>query len=208
MSDERLTALALAAGAGDRGALEEFIRGTQHDVWRFVAHLTDVQSADDLTQETFLRALGSLPRFAGRSPARVWLLSIARRAVVDRLRHTAARPAICRTDDWQHAAEQSRARHDVDPGEEIVVAHMLRHLSRERREAFVLTQLLGLSYDEAARTAACPVGTIRSRVARARTDLIALWRHTEEESRIGRGRPIRPAAQHTAAPPRVAAAGV
>lgn len=95
-TDDHLTALALAAGAGDRNALAEFIRSTQADVWRFVAHLTDVQSADDLTQETYLRAMGSLPRFAGRSTARTWLLSIARRAVIDRLRNASARPRTAR----------------------------------------------------------------------------------------------------------------
>ena len=83
---DRVTALALAAGRGDRGALEQFIRATEKDVWRTVAFLADPGSADDLTQETYLRALSALPRFAGRSSARTWLLSIARRVVVDQIR--------------------------------------------------------------------------------------------------------------------------
>ncbi len=49
---------------------------------------------------------------------------------------------------------------------------LVRRLEGDRREAFVLTQLLGLSYAEAAEVAGCPVGTIRSRVARARADLV------------------------------------
>jgi RNA polymerase sigma-70 factor (ECF subfamily) len=56
--------------------------------------------------------------------------------------------------------------------EGVVVADLLARLDPDRREAFVLTQLLGLSYAEAAEVAGCPVGTIRSRVARARADLI------------------------------------
>jgi RNA polymerase sigma-70 factor (ECF subfamily) len=52
-------------------------------------------------------------------------------------------------------------------------------LPPERREAFVLTQVVGLSYDEAATVCTCPVGTIRSRVARARSDLIAAIRAAE-----------------------------
>ena len=52
------------------------------------------------------------------------------------------------------------------------VADLLARLDADRREAFVLTQLLGLPYAEAAEVAGCPVGTIRSRVARARADLV------------------------------------
>ncbi|MFR9749916.1 sigma-70 family RNA polymerase sigma factor [Nocardia sp. 004] len=196
-SDEQLTALALAAGAGDRAALEEFIRTTQTDVWRFVAHLADVQSADDLTQETYLRAMGSLPRFAGRSTARTWLLSIARRAVIDRLRSAAARPRTADTTDWETALEGHRDRHHSDVGEEMVVADLLRHLPEERREAFVLTQILGLSYVEAAQAADCPVGTIRSRVARAREALVELWQGIDMEySVICTFPPDRPAVLH------------
>ncbi|NUS92459.1 MAG: sigma-70 family RNA polymerase sigma factor [Nocardia sp.] len=177
-----MTTLALAAGAGDRIALAEFVRCTRTDVWRFVAHLTDVQSADDLTQETFLRAMGSLPRYAGRSTARTWLLSIARRAVIDRLRNAAARPRTTGGADWETAIEQRPDRHDTDVGEEMVVADFLRRLPEDRRTAFVLTQILGLTYAEAARAADCPVGTIRSRVARARETLVELWRDADSGS--------------------------
>ncbi|WP_446223106.1 sigma-70 family RNA polymerase sigma factor [Nocardia sp. IBHARD005] len=199
-TDEQLTALALAAGAGDRPALTEFIRRTQADVWRFVAHLTDVQSADDLTQETYLRAIGSLPRFAGRSSARTWLLSIARRAVIDRLRSASARPKTAHSADWEAALDQQRDRRTTEVGEEMVVADLLRYLPEERREAFVLTQILGLSYAEAAEAADCPVGTIRSRVARARESLLELWREIEAESPVVRVLPVaaRPAASPVA----------
>ena len=81
--DEEITDSALAAGSGDRDALERFIRSTQRDVWRLVAHLAGVGVADDLTQEVYLRTLRSLPGFEGRSSARTWLLSIARRTVVE-----------------------------------------------------------------------------------------------------------------------------
>jgi RNA polymerase sigma-70 factor (ECF subfamily) len=187
MSDERLTDLALAAGQGDRDALAEFIRSTQRDVWRFVAHLTDVQSADDLTQETFLRAMGSLPRFAGRSTARTWLLSIARRVVVDRFRSAAARPKTAELADWQQTLDQRRDHEIPDFPEEMAIADLLRGLPEQRREAFVLTQVLGLSYAEAAQTVGCPVGTIRSRVARARENLIAQLRAVDTPAPIAEG---------------------
>ena len=59
--DARVTELALRAGRGDRAALTEFIKATQDDVWRLLAHLGGPEIADDLTQETYLRVLGAEP---------------------------------------------------------------------------------------------------------------------------------------------------
>jgi RNA polymerase sigma-70 factor (ECF subfamily) len=178
--DERVTALALAAGRGDQRALEEWVRATQADVWRFVAHLADVRSADDLTQETYLRAFGSLRRFAGRSSSRAWLLSIARRAAVDQVRSAAARPRIADS-DWEAALERRRPGHRASGFEGVVELRMLLDgLDEDRREVLVLTQVLGLSYAEAAQVCGCPVGTIRSRVARAREDLLDATRERDD----------------------------
>lgn len=173
--DEAVTQLALAARDGDPEKADRFVRALQRDVWRYVAFLSaDPQAADDLTQDVFLRALPALRRFEGRSSARTWLLSIARRTVVDSIRRSAARPRLSDRHDWQTAAEQAQP-YDV-PGFEdgIALAELLTAITSERREAFVLTQLLGLSYNEAAEAIGCPIGTVRSRVARARTSLIAL----------------------------------
>ncbi|MDW5322312.1 sigma-70 family RNA polymerase sigma factor [Plantactinospora sp. KLBMP9567] len=171
--DATVTELALAAGRGDREAAAAFVAATQRDVWRFLAHLASPVEADDLTQETYLRALRSLPTFAGRSSAATWLFTIARRVVVDQVRAAAARPRLVAGGDWQKAADTGRAGGAGRFEEGVVLRHLLDGLSVERREAFVATQVLGLSYEEAARVCDCPVGTIRSRVARAREDLIA-----------------------------------
>ncbi|HZK32217.1 MAG TPA: sigma factor, partial [Corynebacterium sp.] len=85
--DEKVTDLALRAGRGDRRALTEFIRATQDDVWRLLAHLGGTDIADDLTQETYLRVIKALPRFAARSSARTWILALARHTWVDSVRH-------------------------------------------------------------------------------------------------------------------------
>jgi RNA polymerase sigma-70 factor, ECF subfamily len=178
--DDAITAWALAARGGDPLAVERFVRALHRDVRRYVAYLSaDPQAADDLTQDTFLRALGSLHRFEGRSSARTWLLSIARRAVIDSLRYTAARPRLADTDDWQSAAERAQSRNLPGFDDGIALAELLATLPDERREAFVLTQLLGLPYAEAALVSGCPVGTVRSRVARARSSLIGLLHDAE-----------------------------
>ena len=163
--EDPLTTLALAAGRGDRAALDQFIRATERDVWRTVAFLADPGSADDLTQETYLRVIGALPRFAGRSSARTWLLSIARRVVVDQIRRNQARPRTTSQVDLEACSIRRtpwpfRGRHRGPDA--------ARRPRPDRRDALVLTQVLGLSYDEAAEVCGCPLGTIRSRVARAR----------------------------------------
>lgn len=172
---EPIDDLARRAGAGDADALEHFIRSTQASVWRFVAHLADPGIADDLTQETYLRAVGAIGRFRGDSRATTWLLAIARRVVYDELRRSYRRP---RTTELHP---------DVDAGDGVVppavietsdamveIGLLLDGLDTDRREALVLTQILGYSYAEAAEICSVPVGTIRSRVARGRADLIEL----------------------------------
>ncbi|MER5544264.1 sigma-70 family RNA polymerase sigma factor [Streptomyces sp. NPDC001118] len=173
--DESITAWALAARGGDADAVEHFVRALQRDVQRYVAHLcTDPQAVDDLAQDTFLRAISSLHRFEGRSSARTWLLSIARRAVIDSYRYAAARPRLSDVPDWQLAVESAQPRGLPGFDDGVALLDLLACLPDERREAFVLTQLLGLPYAEAAEISACPVGTVRSRVARARATLMDL----------------------------------
>ncbi|MFD6951530.1 RNA polymerase subunit sigma [Nocardiopsis sp. TSRI0078] len=165
--DRELDRLALAARRGSDTALEAFVRRTRPGVTRYIARRVHSDRVEELTQETYLRALHGLPRFAGRAPARAWLLAIARNTVVDRYRGDAARPDCVRPTDWDLLPERS-ARFD----EYVVLRALLEGLPAERRQAFVLTQVEGLTYAEAARSAGVPVGTIRSRVARARGELL------------------------------------
>jgi RNA polymerase sigma-70 factor (ECF subfamily) len=151
----------------DGGALDAFVRATRDDVWRFCAHLGDRDRADDLTQDTYVRVLRSLPGYRGDSPVRSWLFSIARRVVADdiadrqRRRSRRGDTTVLRTESPDHQAV-------------VALEHLLACLSPERHAAFVLTQLMGYSYAEAAEACDVPVGTIRSRVSRARSDLLAL----------------------------------
>ena len=171
IDDDAVTALALAAGGGDRRALEGFIKATQADVWRFVAYLCEEDVADDLTQETFLRAVGALPRFSARSSARTWLLAIGRRVVADHIRYQQSRPRTARVADADgHRTPDRCARGFEDV---VEVKTIIADLTLEQREALLLTQVFGFTYAEAASVCGCPVGTIRSRVARARSELLA-----------------------------------
>ncbi|MEU8001451.1 sigma-70 family RNA polymerase sigma factor [Catellatospora sp. NPDC049111] len=178
--DGRVTALALAARGGDRAAVEAFIGATQHGVVRFVGHLTGAADADDVAQETFLRVMRALPSFEGRSSARTWLLSIARRTAIDFLRSQARRPRAASLEDWSAAVDSSRYPAAARFDEHLVINQLIARLDADRREAFVATQVLRLSYAEAAEVIGCPIGTIRSRVARARDDLHAAWAADEQ----------------------------
>ncbi|WP_052669404.1 sigma-70 family RNA polymerase sigma factor [Nitriliruptor alkaliphilus] len=176
---DELTRLLLAAADGDRLALSSFIRRTQADVWRFCAHLVDPGVADDLTQEVYLRAMRSVPSFRGDSSARTWLLTVARRTAADEIRRRQRRR---RLPDPAEGVEP-------DPAGHHALRALVGELPDDRREAFVLTQILGLSYAEAAEAADVPIGTIRSRVARAREQLVAAVDDGAHDQRDERRRP-------------------
>jgi RNA polymerase sigma-70 factor (ECF subfamily) len=161
---DELTQLALAAQSGDEPALTALVRRTQPDVWRLCAHLAGRARADDLTQETFLRAWRSLSRYRAQASVRTWILAIARNTAIDALRAAGRRPAtVVLVGDPGEAAP--------DPAGVVTTERLLAGLDPDRRLAVFLTQLLGLSYAEAAQICGVPIGTIRSRVARAREEL-------------------------------------
>jgi RNA polymerase sigma-70 factor (ECF subfamily) len=162
------TGALLAARAGDERAAAAFVRATQAEVWRFVAALVGVVHADDVTQDTYLRAFRALPDFAGRSSARTWVLAIARRACADQVRAAVRARRLEARVVAEPAAHAEGDHAGLHATSELVAA-----LPAERRVAFVLTQVLGVSYAEVAEVEGVPVGTIRSRVARARADLVA-----------------------------------
>jgi RNA polymerase sigma-70 factor (ECF subfamily) len=163
---EDLTALAVRSSRGDRAALTRFVRAAQSDVYRYCQHLSGSDAAADLTQETFVRAIKALPGFEARSSARTWLFAIARRTCADWVR---SQQRQARLD------ERLRGGHDLlaaPASGRIELDLLLASLDSDRREAFVLTQIVGLSYAEAAEVCGCAIGTIRSRVARARFQLL------------------------------------
>ena len=182
---DALAPLALAAGRGDQQALTDLVRTTQHDVLRFLGTLAAAGDVEDLAQETYLRAVRALPDFAGLSTVRTWLFSIARRVAADHVRRAVRRPRPATGPGWESCAERADPHGRPRFEERHALDELVRALAPDRREAFVLTQVAGLSYAEAAEICGCPVGTIRSRVARAREDLVVALRDGDDHRRTG-----------------------
>ncbi len=151
------------ARTGDVGAFEELVRDYQADVWRFAYHFTrDRQMAEDVTQEAFLRAFRFLPTFRGDAKFTSWLFRIARNCALDAIRRRAGQtrehPPPLGPPDGQARAELHAALAAVSP---------------EHREPFLLIEVFGLSYREAADVLNVRVGTVKSRMHRARRAMMA-----------------------------------
>jgi len=173
---DHLTALLLDAQRGDRSALERFVVETQHDVIALCRYLGDADNYDDLAQETYERAFASLHRFRATGPAKHWLLTIARRTCAD-----AARRRIRRRRLGRRIEVQPDDTATPPPGTQFELDEALLALDPDRRAAFVLTQVNGLRYEEAADLLGVPIGTVRSRVARARDQLVVmLWSDADD----------------------------
>jgi RNA polymerase sigma-70 factor (ECF subfamily) len=170
---DRLTGLLVQARDGDRLALSAAIRMSQAEVWRVSAHLVGRNEADDVTQDVFVRAWRALPSFRAESSGRTWLLAITRRACADAVRRRSRWRRLTARVHSESAAAWSEG-NGVD--EVHGLADLIARLPLPQREAFVLTQITGCSYAEAAELCGVEIGTIRSRVARARVELVDLVR--------------------------------
>jgi RNA polymerase sigma-70 factor, ECF subfamily len=166
---DRLTRLLLDAQGGDEPALRQFVAETQHDVSTLCRYLGDRDNADDLAQETYARAITSLHRYRADGPAKHWLLTIARRTCADATRKRIRRRRLEQRVRGLARDDATTAAIDAFRPE---WSELLDRLDDDRRAAFVITQLNGLRYDEAAEVLGVPIGTIRSRVSRAREQLV------------------------------------
>jgi RNA polymerase sigma-70 factor (ECF subfamily) len=185
-----LTALLLAAQRGDRHALERFVIETQHDVVAVCRYLGDTDNADDLAQETYARAFAALHRFRATGPARHWLLKIARRTCADAARRRIRQRALWRKIELDQGAPAQAV--ELSRSGAVELDQLVLALDADRRAAFVMTQMLGLRYEEAAELLDVPIGTIRSRVARAREQLLdsIVASETDRELPTPRKRPV------------------
>jgi RNA polymerase sigma-70 factor (ECF subfamily) len=160
-----LERLAAEAREGDRNALQELASLLQPSVWRFAYHLSGSREvAEEACQETWARVIRALPSFRAESSITTWLLAIARRVtaglLADQRRHTQRALALAFSPPPSPCSTAS-----------IEIELELDRLPAHLREALILTQVVGLTYEESALLVGVKVGTIRSRVFRARTEL-------------------------------------
>ena len=167
---DQLTSLLLDAQRGDHEALERFVAATPHAVLALGRYLGDRDNAEDLAQEAYQRAFASLHRFRATGPARNWILTITRRTCADATRRRSRRR---KTEQRVVTLAHDPLDEFTPVGDGVAIDELLHELDDDRRAAFVLTQLTGLRYEEAADILGVPIGTIRSRVARAREQLLA-----------------------------------
>lgn len=168
---DRLSRLLVEARDGDQRALERFILETQTQVWKLCTYLGDPDSAEDLAQESYERAIAALHRYRAEGPGLHWLLTIVRRTCADGARSRVRRRRLTAAVASEARTRSVEACEDHHPPE---LDDLVSRLDPDRRAAFVLTQMFGLRYEETATILDCPIGTIRSRVARARIDLVEM----------------------------------
>lgn len=159
----------------DHHAFAELVRNHQSSVRGLLRQLTrtDVALADDLAQETFLRAYKNLRSFRGEARFSTWLYRIAYNCFREEARK---RKELVGIDERQLQAEQDPQ--IVDPGLKHDLMHALDLLPLHERSAIVLCCQNGLSHDEAARVLDIPLGTVKTNVLRGREKLkrtLAAW---------------------------------
>lgn len=163
---------------GDKSAFDVLVRKYQHKIVKLISrYVHDSSEAQDVAQEAFIKAYRALPRFRGDSAFYTWLYRIAINTAKNHLVSEGRRPVDQQVDlqDPEQYDMQARLR-DVDTPEGLTLTDEIRRtveqaieqLPDELRTAIVLRELEGLSYEEIAQAMDCPVGTVRSRIFRAR----------------------------------------
>ncbi len=171
-------ALVVRAQRGDKRAFDVLVRKYQHKVTHLIArYLRDKNEVVDLAQETFIKTYLALPSFRGDSAFYTWLYRIAVNTVKNHLVSREGRFHAVSVDADEEAWEEHVAvLHDLATPESLLlrdelegtVFRAIAKLPDELREAITLRELEGLSYEEIAQAMGCPVGTVRSRIFRAR----------------------------------------
>lgn len=168
---------------GDPRAFELLVVKYQRRITRLIGRMVrDVDLVDDIAQETFIRAYRALPNFRGESAFYTWLYRIAvntaKKSLMDLKRNPlVTESALAARDD--DGDETSRVENELSDGEtpEALLASKeiaqavnaaVEALSEDLRQAITLREIEGLSYEEIADVMNCPIGTVRSRIFRAR----------------------------------------
>jgi RNA polymerase sigma-70 factor (ECF subfamily) len=168
------------ARAGERAAFDQLVSRYQRRLMRLLTRLlNDPAEAEDVVQETFIKAYRALRHFRGDAAFYTWLYRIAintaKNALLNRKRHVASQrvePSLSRPEG---SSEDERLR-DINTPESMLASKQIAQtvnaamdaLPIDLRTAIALREIEGLSYEEIAQIMACPIGTVRSRIFRAR----------------------------------------
>ncbi len=167
------------AQRGDKRAFELLVEKYQHKLARLVSRLVrDPGEAEDVTQEAFIKAYRALPSFRGDSAFYTWLYRIGINTAKNFLVATRRRAPTSTEVDAEEAEgyESSELLHDINTPESLLLTKeigttvnaAIESLPEELRSAIQLRELEGMSYEEIAKLMDCPIGTVRSRIFRAR----------------------------------------
>jgi RNA polymerase sigma-70 factor (ECF subfamily) len=171
--------LVLRAQSGEISAFDELVCKYRHRIMKLSMRYTRNRAdAEDAVQNTFIKAYWGLRRFRGDAAFYSWLHRIAVNSAKTILSTRARDASVFQSDSWTDDEVNATTviRRDTDTPEDLAltdeicraVSGAIDALSKEQRTAIVLRELQGLSYSEVASEMSCPVGTIRSRVFRAR----------------------------------------
>jgi len=174
-TDQRLVDRVLA---GDKNAFNMLVLRYQHRVAALVGRFVhDAQEAEDVCQEAFIKAYRALPLFRGDSAFYTWLYRIAVNTAKNHLVSRNRRPPASDLDvDEAEVSEIGTVLREIENPEGSLVTEKLKQaintavedLPEDLRTAFTLREFSGLSYEDITEVMDCPVGTVRSRIFRAR----------------------------------------
>lgn len=163
---------------GDNTAFDVLVRKYQHKILKLVMrYIRDPAEAEDVTQEAFLKAYRALPRFRGDSAFYTWIYRIAINTAKNYLVAAKRRPLDYNLDLQNPDQYEMQARlKDIETPERMMLTEEIRttvnraieRLPEDLRTAIILREIEGMSYEEIAQAMECPVGTVRSRIFRAR----------------------------------------
>lgn len=159
-------------------AFEEIVRAHEKVVYHMALQtLGNREDAEDAAQDVFLKAYTSLKSFRGDSKISVWLYRITNNVCIDMLRRRKDAVSLS-GDDGEEGGEVELPDDSCDPADlaqrrdlQERLAAALQHLPQDQREAFLMRAVAELSYDEIAQTLGLDLGTVKSRIFRARKKL-------------------------------------
>jgi len=174
---ERLELVLVARDQRFESEFRQNLTGAASNLRAFGISLThNPDRADDLVQETLMRAWNKRERFQPGTNLHAWLFTILRNAFFSEQRK---RKREVQDSDGSHAARLTTAPDQTDRLHLHDVWTAFRRLNAEQQQALLLVALEGLSYEQAAANCECAVGTVKSRVNRARIRLVKLLEHAD-----------------------------